>query len=144
MYRATHNVLVIWIKFPPKHYQVILLLTRKACKASKMPRNSYNLCWGYKTLPLVDYLDRKRCFRSFCHTKFMADFCFTDNSQVSQLFRLATPISPWLRFLVCDSQNQKPTNGNAQQRCQHNNQKKKMADGHVTVVWSLNPWISCG
>ena len=42
---SQHIVLVIWIEFPPKLYQVTLLLARKV-KLPKMPRNSYNLCWG--------------------------------------------------------------------------------------------------
>ena len=40
---SQHNVLVIQMEFPPKCYQVSLLLTRKA---SKMPRNTDKFCWG--------------------------------------------------------------------------------------------------
>ena len=53
---SQHIVLVIWIEFPPKLYQVTLLLARKV-KLPKCQEISYYLCWGWKTvllLPLVD------------------------------------------------------------------------------------------
>ena len=90
-----------------------------------MPRNSYNLCWESKAvllLPLVDvtlkikkiakcrlaavdYLDRKRRSRNF-FTLQNGKFYFTDKSQLSHLFRLATPSLPGSASLVCDNQNQ--------------------------------------
>ena len=100
---SQHIVLVIWIEFPPKLYQVTLLLARKVKlpKCQEIPIISAVLALGrcdlkkksQTWLAAMDYLDRKSCFRNFLHSK-MANFVFTGNSQLSHLFRLATPSLP--------------------------------------------------
>ena len=106
-----HIVLVIWIEFPSKLYQVTLLLARKVKlpKCQEIPiisaggKNSSVVALGgcdFKKekksqtwLAAMDYLDRKSCFRNF-FTLQNGKFCFTGNSQLSHLFRLATPSLP--------------------------------------------------
>ena len=87
---SQHVVLVIWIEFPPKLYQVTLLLARKVKlpKCQKIPiisaggKIQFCCCpwwmWLKKKksqtwLAAMDYLDRKSCFRNFLHFK-MANF----------------------------------------------------------------------
>ena len=87
---SQHIVLVIWIEFPPKLYQVTLLLSRKE-KLQNAKKFLYSLLgvkkqfcccpwwmwlWKKKSqtrLAVMDYLDRKRCSRNFLHSK-MANF----------------------------------------------------------------------
>ena len=86
---SQHIVLVIWIEFPPKLYQVTLLLARKVQlpKCQEIPIISAGgkkqFCcfpwwmWLKKKsqtwLAAVDYPGRKSCFRNFLHSK-MANF----------------------------------------------------------------------
>ena len=87
---SQHIVLVIWIEFPPKIYQVTLLLARKIKfpKFQKIPIISAGgkkqFCWCpwwmwlkkkklQTRLAAMDYQDRKSCFRNFLCSK-MANF----------------------------------------------------------------------
>ena len=88
---SQHIVLVIWIEFPPKLYQVTLPLARKV-KLPKCQEIPIISAGGKKTvlfLPLVDvtlkkksetklvavdYLDRKRCSRNFLTPKWQILF----------------------------------------------------------------------
>ena len=107
---SQHIVLVIWIKFPPKLYQVTLLLAKKVKlpKCQEIPiicaggKKQFCCCpwrmWLKKKkksqtwLAAMDYLDRKSCFRNFLHSK-MANFVLLV-TLLSHLFRLATPFPP--------------------------------------------------
>ena len=87
---SQHIVLVIWIEFPPKLYQVTLLLARKVKlpKCQEIPiisaggkKNQFCCCpWqnckSQTWLAAMNYLDRKSCFRNFLHSK-MANFVFS-------------------------------------------------------------------
>ena len=83
---SQHIVLVIWIEFPPKLYQVALLLARKVKlpKCQEIPiisaggKKQFCCCpwwmWLKKKksqtwLAAMDYLDRKSCFRNVLHSK---------------------------------------------------------------------------
>ena len=107
---SQHIILVIWIEFPPKLYRVTLLLARKEKlpKCQEIPiisaggKKQFCCCpwwmWLKKKksqtrLAAMDYLDRKRCSRNFLHSK-MANFVLLVNSQLSHLFRPATPSLP--------------------------------------------------
>ena len=74
---SQHIVLVIWIEFPPKLYQVTLLLARKEKlpKCQEIPiitaggKKQFCCCPWWMWLAAMDYLDRKRCSRNFLHSK---------------------------------------------------------------------------
>ena len=106
---SQHIVLVIWIEFPPKLYQVTLLLARKVklpkCQEIPMisPGGKKQFCccpwwmWLKKKianltcsngLPRQEKLFQKR------FTLQNGNFFFTGNFQLSHLFRLATPSLP--------------------------------------------------
>ena len=123
-----------------------------------MPRSSYNLCWGWKTvllLPLVDvtykkkkwqtwlaamdYLDRKSCFRNFLHSK-MANFV-SPVTLSSATFQTSNPIASDLCFLVCNNQNQNQQTEMLKKGVNLTTETRKWAS--AALVWSLNPWISC-
>ena len=110
---SQHLVLVIWIEFPPKLYQVTLLLARKVKlpKCQEIPIISAGgkkqFCcypwwmWLKKKsqtwLAAMDYLDRKGCFRNFLHSK-MANFVLpvtlssaTFSDKQPHLFRAPLP-----------------------------------------------------
>ena len=96
-------------------------------------------------LAAIDYLDRKRCSRNFLYCLQNGQFCFTGNSRLSHLFQTtvsSNPISPGFCFLVSDNQNQ-----NQKTKClrevlpQQPKLSRKWAS--VTLICSLNPWISC-
>ena len=110
---SQHIVLVIWIEFPPKLYQVTLLLAKKV-KLPKCQEIPVISAGGKKTvllLPLVDVTLKKKkkkianltCSNGLprqeklfqkLFTLQIGKFCFTGNSQLSHLFRLATPSLP--------------------------------------------------
>ena len=140
---SQHIVLVIQMEFSSKHYQVGLLLTRKEKlpKYQEIPIISAGSKKHFPSCPLslflkknsqtrlaaIDYLDRRELlWKLFQHQK--SRFCFTDNSQVSHLFRLAIPISHGLRFLVCDSRNQ--------------NQQTEMLKKGVNSITETGYWAS--
>ena len=106
---SQHIVLVIWIKFPPKLYQVTLLLARKVKlpKCQEIPIISAGaikqLCccpwwmWLKKKIANVtcsNGLPRQERLFQKLFTLQNGKFCFTGNSQLSHLFRLATPSLP--------------------------------------------------
>ena len=108
---SQHIVLVIWIEFSPKLYQVTLPLARKVelPKCQEIPIIStggkIQFCWhcpwwmwllkkkSQTRLAAMDYLDRKKVFQKL-FTLQNGKFCFTGNSQLSHLFRLAAPSLP--------------------------------------------------
>ena len=119
-----------------------------------MPRNSYNLCWGVKNNSVValggcdlkkkianltcsNGLPRQEKLFQKLFTLQNGKFCFTGNSQLSHLFRLATPISSGLRFLVCDNRNQNQQTEMLKKGVNSTTEKRKWAS--ATLVWSLNP-----
>ena len=149
---SQHIVLVIWIEFPPKPYQVTLPLARKEelPKWQEIPTISA----GGKNqllLPLVDvtlkkkksqtrlaamdYLDRKRCSRNFLHSK-MANFVLPVT-----LSSTTFSDSSGLRFIVCDNRNQNQQTEMLKKGVNSTTKTRKWAS--ATLVWSLNPWISC-
>ena len=91
---SQHIVLVIWIEFPPKLYQVTLPLTRKEklLKHQEIPiisaegKKQFHSCpWSQTRLAAIDY---QKLF-----TLHNGKFGFTGNSQLSHLFRLANHLS---------------------------------------------------
>ena len=128
---SQHIVLVIWMEFPFKHYQVSLLLTRKEKlpKCHEIPIMSSSGKKHFSSFPLWMWLKNnpKLDFQKlFSHQN--GRFCFTANSQPSHLFRLATPISPGFHFLVYDSQNQ--------------NQQTEMLKKDVKSTTETRKWAS--
>ena len=110
---SQHIVLVIWIEFPPKLYQVTLLLARKVKlpKCQEIPiisaggKNSSVVALGRcdlkpkKTKKIANLtcsngLPRQEKLFQKLFTLQNGKFCFTGNSQLSHLFRLATPSLP--------------------------------------------------
>ena len=106
---SQHIVLVIWIEFPPKLYQVTLLLARKEKlpKCQEIPIISAGgkkqLCccpwwmwkknWKLDLQQWITYSRQEKVFQKL-FTLQNGKFCFTSNSQLSHLFRLATPSLP--------------------------------------------------
>ena len=102
---SQHIALVIWIEFPPKLYQVTLLLARKVKlpKCQEIPIISAGakkqLCccpwWMWLTnLTCSNGLPRQEKLFQKLFTLQNGKFCSTGNSQLSHLFRLATPSLP--------------------------------------------------
>ena len=106
---SQHIVLVIWIEFPPKLYQVTLLLARKVKfpKCQEIPiisaggKKQFCCCpwwmWLKKkiaNLTCSNGLPRQEKLFQKLFTLQNGKFCFTGNSQLSHLFRLATPSLP--------------------------------------------------
>ena len=102
-------VLVIWIESPPKLYQVTLLLARKVKlpKCQEIPiisaggKKQFCCCpwwmWLKKkiaNLTCSNGLPRQEKLFQKLFTLQNGKFCFTGNSQLSHLFRLATPSLP--------------------------------------------------
>ena len=107
---SQHIVLVIWIEFPPKLCQVTLLLARKE-KLPKCQETPIISAGGKKQFcccPWWMWLKKKKIANLTCSnglprqerlfqklfTLQNGKFCFTSNSQLSHLFRLATPSLP--------------------------------------------------
>ena len=137
---SQHIVLVIWIEFPPKLYQVTLLLARKV----KLPK--------YQEIPIISaggkkqfcccpwwmWLKKKKKIANLTCSNFTLQngkFCFTGNSQLSHLF-----ISSGLCFLVCDNRNQNQQTEMLKKGANSISETRKWAS--ATLLWSLNPWIS--
>ena len=89
-------------------------------------------------LAAMDYLDRKSCFRNFLHSK-MANFVFSLKLSAQPPFQTSKPISSGLCFLVCNNQNQQTEM--LKKGVNSTTETRKWAS--ATLVWSLNPWISC-
>ena len=133
------------MEFPPKHYhyEIILLLTRKEKlpKCQEIPISSaggkkhliimllplVDATFREKKIPIetrlaaIDYLDRKRCSRSFFHSK-MADFVLPVTLSSADSYS----VSPRLRLLVSKP---KPT----KQKCSGKvlTQQLKEQNGHL-------------
>ena len=76
----------------------------------------------------MDYLDRKSCSRNFLHS-------------AQPPFQTSNPVFSGLLFLVCDNQNQNQQPEMLKKGVNSTTETKKWAP--ATLVWSLNPWISC-
>ena len=109
---SQHIVLLIWIEFLPKLYQVTFLLARKV-KLPKCQEIPIISAWGKKqfcccpwwmwlknfflkiaNLTCSNGLPRQKKLFQKLFTLQNGKFCFTDNSQLSHLFRLAAPSLP--------------------------------------------------
>ena len=103
---SQHIVLVIWIEFAPKLYQVTLLLARKVKlpKCQEIPiisaggKKQFCCCpwwmWLKKkiaNLTCSNGLPRQEKLFQKLFTLQNGKFCLTGNCQLSHLFRLATP-----------------------------------------------------
>ena len=103
---SQHIVLVIWIEFPPKLYQVTLLLARKVKlpKCQVIPiisaggKKQFCCCLGrcdlkkkIANLTCNNGLPRQEKLFQKLFTLQNGKFCFSGNSQLGHLFRLATP-----------------------------------------------------
>ena len=93
---SQHIVLVIWIEFPPKLYQVTLLLARKVKlpKCQEIPIISAGGKKQFCCCPCSNGLPRQEKLFQKLFILQNGKFCFTGNSQLSHLFRLATPSLP--------------------------------------------------
>ena len=102
---SQHIVLVVWIEFPPKLYQVTLLLARKEKlpKCQEIPiisaggKKQFCCCpwWMWNSnLTCSNGLPRQEKVFQKLFTLQNGKFYFTGNSQLSHLFRLATPSLP--------------------------------------------------
>ena len=74
-------------------------------------------------LGTIEYLERKRCFGSFCHFKWQ--IFFTGNSQISYLFSPHLSRTPGR---VCDSRNQ--------------NQQTEIMKKGVNTTTEKRKWLS--
>ena len=95
--RSRHIVLVIWIEFPPKRYHVTLPLARKEQlpKCQEIPIISAGGKKQFCCCPWWTWLLKKnRKVLQKLFTLQNGKFCFTGNSQLSHLFRLANPSLP--------------------------------------------------
>ena len=106
---SQHVVLVIWIEFPPKLYRVTLLFARKVKlpKCQQIPiisaggKKQFCCCpwwmWLKKKITNLTCSNgwprQEKLFQKL-FTLQNGKFCFTGNSQLSHLFRLATPSLP--------------------------------------------------
>ena len=81
-------------------------------------------------LAAIDYLDRKRCSRTFLHSK-IANFVLPvtlSSATFSPPFQTSNPIIPGLSFLVCDNRNQ--------------NQQTEMLKKGVNATTETRKWAS--